>query len=436
MSEVNTGRRASVTSHPEMTSRAARSHSRVSALLQHPLTQVASAWIAIVLVGYNIALIRAAAYLHWNDFGKFYYAVLNWKGGISLYAPTIATHLTDGSQPFEFLDMNPPHFHIIMLPLLNLTLGQAGRVWMVVNAAGVVLSCWLAIRELGLRLERWHWLPLAAFCLGSTATMANSVTAQCTGVLMPLVTMAWIAARHDRWTSSGIWLGVLASIKPFLGLFLLTLAFRRQWRALLAMCGCGVLCGLSGVAVFGWRSYVEWADALGGVSWVWGGMNGSLRGLLTKALSPSPLLTPVLEVPSLIVPLWIVAVCLVSVWSLRALSWSTDHLFAVTILGSLLMSPLGWVYYLWLAVPACLALWRHRTSGFMWAGLAYQCMPLFHLGIGQPFALATVLIACAYTWATVFLWLDASSVRRTTTSTSPGLTPTRAMAPSAISTTA
>lgn len=230
-------------------------------------------------------------------------------------------------------------------------------------------------------------------------------------------------------------MGVLASFKPFLGLFLLTLALRRQWRAVFAMCCAGAACALAGVAVFGWHSYLEWMQALGDVSWVWGGMNGSLRGLLTKSLSPSPALTPIFEAPSLVIPLWLAAIVAVSLWSVRALSWSVDHLFAVTILASLLISPLGWVYYLWLAVPPAVALWRQRTTVVLWTGLAYQCIPLFHLGIGQPFRLATVFIACAYTWATVLIWLDASSVRRTT-STSPAFVPDRANAPSAISTTA
>lgn len=388
-----------------------------------------------MLAGYNIALIRAAAYLHWNDFGKFYYAVLNWRSGVSLYEPTVATHLTDGSLAMEFLDMNPPHFHILMLPLVHLTLGQAARVWLLINASAALGSCWLVLRELGMRPRPWHWLPLAAFCLGSTATMANSVTAQCTGILMPLITMAWIDARHGRWSSSGIWLGVLASLKPFFGLFLLSFAWNRQWRAIGSMWAAGAFCGLTGAVVFGWHSYLEWTSALGEVSWVWGGMNGSLRGLLTKSLTPSPTLTPVLDAPWLVMPLWVVAVGLVTVWSARALSWSTDHMFAVTILASLLISPLGWVYYLWLALPPCLALWQRQTSGLMWAGLVYQCAPLFYLGIGQPYAIATVLLACAYVWAIVLLWIDASSLRRMT-STSPSLAPARANSPAAISTTA
>ena len=286
-----------------------------------------------------------------------------------------------------------------MLPLAQLALGQAARVWLIVNGLAALLSCWLVVRELELRLERWHWLPLAAFCLGSTATMANSVTAQCTGILMPAFTLAWIDARHGRWASAGAWLGVLASLKPFFGLFLLAFAWRRQWRAIVWMCAAGLMCGLLGAAVFGWHSYLEWIRALGEVSWVWGGMNGSLRGLLTKSLSPSPALTPLFEAPWLVVPLWIVAVGLVTLWSVRALSWSVDHLFAVTILASLLISPLGWIYYLWLAAPPCVALWQQRTTTLMWAGLAYQCAPLFHLGIGQPSAIATVMIACAYVWS-------------------------------------
>ena len=406
------------------------------AMLRHPLVQIASAWLVVVLVGYNIAFLRAAADLHWNDFGKFYYAVRSWQDGVSLYTPTIATRLTDGSGDFEFLDMNPPHFHILLLPLARLDLGVAARLWLAANALAALLSCWLTLRELGIRLKRWQWLPVLALCLGSTATMANSITAQCTGILMPCMTLAWIDARRGRWGSCGAWLGVLASIKPFLGLFLLSFAVRRHWRGILSMAVVGGLCGVAGALTFGWRSYLDWMQALSDVSWVWSAMNGSLLAILTKGLSPSPTLAPLIEAPASIYPLWLAACLLVSLWSVRALFWSTDHLFAVTILASLLMSPLGWVYYLWLALPPCLALWRHRTSVFTWAGLAYQCIPLFSLGMGQPYRIATLLVACAYAWSTTLLWLDVSSVRRTTSSTSPALVPERPIAPAAISTTA
>ena len=80
-----------------VTRQAANASSPFVTVLRHPLTQIAAAWIAVVLAGYNIALLRAAAYLHWNDFGKFYYAIVNWRSGVSLYAPTVATHLTNGS---------------------------------------------------------------------------------------------------------------------------------------------------------------------------------------------------------------------------------------------------------------------------------------------------------------------------------------------------
>lgn len=407
---------------------------RLELLLRHPLSQIGAAYLAVLFGGLNFASLRTAAAFHWNDFGKFYYAVAGWQAGASLYAPSVATHLSDGSVTVDFLDLNPPHFHFLLLPLVNFELGTAARVWLALNLVAAAASCRLVLLELGIRIERWQWLPLIALCLGSTATMANAVTAQCTGLLMPLLTLAWIAARRDRWLSSGLCLGILVSVKPFLGLFLIAFLLKRQWRGIAAMCASGVICALSGSAYFGWQSYFAWMEALRAVSWVWAGMNGSLLALLTKSLSGSPTLTPVFVAPSLITPLWVAGVALVCFWSIRALSWSVDHLFAVTLLASLVISPLGWIYYLWLALPPCLALWQQRTSACTWAGLAFQCIPLLKLGIGQPFSLATVFVASAYAWTMLLLWLDVASIRRTA-STSPTSVRVRANDPASISTT-
>ena len=61
------------------------------AFVAHPFFQIACGIGAGILVGYNYVLLRSAHVVHWNDFGKFYYATLSWTSGASLYAPTVAT---------------------------------------------------------------------------------------------------------------------------------------------------------------------------------------------------------------------------------------------------------------------------------------------------------------------------------------------------------
>ena len=413
------------------------------AVVAHPLVQIAVGIGAALLVQVNYALLHSAQAVHWNDFGKFYYATQNWESGSSLYAPTIATGMWMGSFWLQFLDMNPPHFHLLLVPLAKLSLETAARIWLVANLATAIASIAVVFHELRLRVARVHWLPLACLCLASVATGGNSATGQCTGLLMLPMALAWRAARSDRWDACGAWLGVLVSLKPFLGLFLPTLVLLGRWRALRSLCVSAAGCALLGVLVFGWRSYVDWLNAMRDVSWVWAVMNGSIRAAAAKALAWSPFLAPVAMLPGWVTPLWIVCCAAVALVSARAVRRSIDHAFSVTVLASLLMSPLGWTYYLWLAMPGCFGLWRSRMSAITWIGLLLLCIPLAGLGFGQPHPLATVVVGSSYSWGTLALWLGVvtapaptESYGRSTVRRSPGAVAASSNEPSAISTTA
>jgi hypothetical protein len=83
----------------------------------------------------------------------------------------------------------------------------------------------------------------------------------------------------------------------------------------------------------------------------------------------------------------------------------TDVVFASTTLASLLVSPLGWVYYLWLVFPGALGRWRQHTPRVAVAGLALLMIPLVILWWFQPSGLATMTLGSVYSWGTLSLWI-------------------------------
>ena len=94
-----------------------------------------------------------------------------------------------------------------------------------------------------------------------------------------------------------------------------------------------------------------------------------------------------------------------------------DRAFALMLLASLLLSPLGWTYYFWLPVGPIVVLWAAWRRGpdaetgcstwtrnllkFALIGLMY---PLWCIGLGQPRSLGTVLISSLYFWGLVLVW--------------------------------
>jgi hypothetical protein len=276
----------------------------------------------------------------------------------------------------------------------------------------------MAVRELRPVLTPKRRLLASLVIFASAAWTSVAVTGEMSLLLLVPFVLAWRAARHDRWTASGAWLGLCVAFKPFFLVFVAWLAVARQWRAI----GAGLLsvlaCILAGASVYGVRAYGDWMRGLGRIGWYYLPMNVSLRGLAERLVHSGPPIAPVVELPWLATPLWLVAAASVgaitawTVWPGRAGSRDVDRLFAVLLVAALLVSPLGWIYYLPLATAPVVALalrgrllsaGRLRAAVFL-AGLALLYVPMEITEKGQPSALATVALASAHCWGALALW--------------------------------
>jgi hypothetical protein len=370
--------------------------------------QVACALLSLGLIIYNLAILNLSIVeLHGNDFGKFYFAVQSWLHDGSLYEPTIATHMQVGLDWHEFLNLNPPHFHILLLPFVALPLRWATYAWVIANICFGTLAMAIVWRELGLRLRSAWVLPSLTLLLASGATGAVLLTGQFPGLLLVPLVMAWRAARRGEPSVTGVWLGVLISIKPFFGLFLVACLLGRQWRtvfvALLAMACAFAL----GVAIFGVEEHRGWVAAMTHVEWAWAAMNGSWNALLSRALTASPYYMPVGVFPVVLKVLLVVGNSAILFLTLRSARRSVDDLFAAIPLGALLISPLGWVYYLWLCLPGCVAIWRRGVPVTGKIAVVLLLAPYFGPMLWTKSAVATLTVGSIYTWATLVLWYGA-----------------------------
>ncbi|HEX7778859.1 MAG TPA: glycosyltransferase family 87 protein [Vicinamibacterales bacterium] len=352
-------------------------------------------------------------HLHMNDFGKFYYSAQLFLNGQDMYGPSPATGIPVGKNEIrQFLNMNPPHFHLLILPLALLSPLWAISIWLLVSVVALVAAARAIARALD-----WHWTParvawVVFAVVVCSATAANVITGQLTFVMMLPITLAWIAARRGDWSKASVLLGIAASIKPFLGVFWVYLLVTREWRPLLLMTVAGALCVLAGVIVFGPGAYESWRGALSAVEWWWPPMNGSVTGFLGRSLSVNPIYVPAMDAPGLIRPaaLLLSAAAVVGLVLSLARNRSVDLTFAGLLLTAQLISPLGWVYYLWFAAGPLVALWwsnhqRVKPSGKLFLALALPGLvcPLTYVVMWKG-ALATVTLGSIYWWSTLFLW--------------------------------
>ena len=377
-----------------------------------------NAWIAHTMV----------TRLQGGDFRILYLSARAQLEGRDMYdlASEIRTHL---GRPLQstLVNLNPPHFQLLVLPLALLSPGAALALWAGVSLLCLGVSIRVVALQLGLEPSAWGCWRVAVWLLAFAGTGAVVGTAELAFLLMLPLTLGWSAARRGGWTRAGVYLGLAMGVKLFLLIFVPYLLLRRRFGAALVSGATAAAWFLGGLLIVGSGTYWSWLSQLASVSWAWRGPNASVLGLLTRSFAENPYYTPLAVAPEVILPLWLPSVAIIGFCSLAVVTVdrttaAVDRAFALLLAAALLVSPLGWIYYLWLAAGpgAALALrwrrkqaldqsdpragaarWRLRLLMLAVPGLVW---PYFATFLFQPHAWATPLLASAYFWSIAALW--------------------------------
>ena len=255
-----------------------------------------------------------------SDFRVFYDSARAWLDGGTLYP----------EQPLP--NMNPPWFTMALGSLAVLPIDLAFAVWTAIN---VVILVWTlaAIRRARPAVD----LVTLVLCLIATLPAWYVwLKGQVTWLLFALVTRAWLSTRRAAW-----WLIPAVMLKPPLAIAAVLLPWRIGVPAIAgAVAGSLALMGLTGLQVWQeWLHAGSLAPLIGTPSnaSVWGAaarFEHGVRGVRLLDLSAVALVCGSLAA--------------------AAVSWLTarahgDRRWALALLTSTLVSPLGWVYYLPLA---------------------------------------------------------------------------------------
>jgi Glycosyltransferase family 87 len=380
-------------------------------------------WIAFLQVYARMFRLTLADPTH-SDFTIFYYTARMIADGLPMYGESPARYGVTWAAD-HLGNLNPPHVQLLFLPLASLSYAPALAAFVAVSAVAFGLSIWLVVREIEIG---WSWRLFwfgGALTISSAAFTTVAVTSELTFLLMVPFTLAWSAWRRERWTAAGAWLGVCASVKLFVFLFVPVLVWQRRWKALGACAAACAAVVLVGMSCFGAESYLQWTTTLGRVGWWWLPMNASWQGFVSRVWQGSASIEPVAHMEWLVKPLAMTgstAIACAAVWLVRSRSLTLrerDRSMLLTFLGAILASPLGWVYYLPLAYGPLVG-WlsaEHwgvlRNSSRRWliilfVALACLYVPQEVAASIPDNALATVTIASAYFWGVLLLSLAAT----------------------------
>lgn len=303
-----------------------------------------------------------------TDFATFYDTGRAWLAGADLYR--------SGRGPA--LNLNPPVATLMFAPFALLPERAAILLWMALNASLLAASLWIVARELDVDRS----LPSV---LGSVVWL---------GVLMPIVqmlwdanlvwilmlpaTLAWREARRGHDAAAGAWLGLVLALKPIFLLFLPYWALRRRWRSVWSAVAVGIGSVALGLAVFGGGAYRSWLTAGRSVTWFADSANVSVLGTLSKTVPTQA-----------VAVLWYLAIGVVVLMLIGYLrrKRSLDSEWALVWIASLLVSPLGWLYYYALAAGPLIGAFRQQRTPMLTAALVSLCVPaplLINIVNGQP----------------------------------------------------
>jgi hypothetical protein len=316
------------------------------------------------------------------DFFQEWASARNRFNGLPIYtaqAITLERYLRLWSNPndpfFIAFNAHPPTAVLLGMPFTRLDFAEAFALWNALSLLFLAAAGWLIVRQLDLPFSPWDVLPALSLLLLCYPFWHQMVHGQLNLLLLLLLTAAWVADRggHPHWAAMLVaW---ATAIKLFPGYVFIYFVLRREWSAvrtgLLSLAGITALTML----VLGpecYRSYFlevlprtaqwrsEWPNL--SLSGLWCKLFESSKHLYPIEIQPLTL-APALSLIGMTCTLIVVTAVLAAVARRLRSARDWDLLFALTMIGMLLVSPITWDHYLLLLAMPVAVTWQRWPRG-------------------------------------------------------------------------
>lgn len=288
--------------------------------------------------------------------------------------------------PQDAPNLNPPFAALLFVPLAAVSTSAALVIW----ASCIVASLVGAAAVISRTLQQ-PFMAIAPVAAVLHPTLVAVAIGQMGIPLLLILTLAWSAERRQAARLTGLAIGLAVALKVFVAVLLVSLCIRREWRALAwTAVGAGIALAV-GATVTGMDGYREWVLALRAPHDVAFPLNASLLGLIRRRVADPGLANAIWLGGAMALGVVVVAL----LWRVRD---DVDRSWGIALAAALLLSPLGWIYYLPILTPVLLALWT-RGSRMAFVALILLVPPVFAFhGLAGEWLTVTLivsLVACA-----------------------------------------
>ena len=323
------------------------------------------AFLALILFVYG-AIVQAIITHHLkNDFSLFYHAAYSFwhhqavystlpeevKRGIFLQK---VLHLQSSLKTYSG-NLTPPTFILLSLPLGLLKEPNAIIVWAIFSLAIDCLNVYLLYRIFFKQYGNpiIYWILLGIY-LASMPALANVSLGQLAPLILLAIIGLWQWSKNACDIKAGLLLGLILSIKYFFGLFAIFFLLQKRWRLLVTSVVSFIALNSLAYAVLGKETFLQYQQNVAHIYWYVNNWNASLFGFLSRFDARIVNL-------HFVTGLWVridyycgcLALLFVEWYLCRkkfTSSYEFDFAFCYVLIAALLMSPLGWLYYLVLLI--------------------------------------------------------------------------------------
>ena len=262
------------------------------------------------------------------------------------------------------VNLNTPTMNIILKLLISSsrTLKTDSLIWTLSSLAGAALSIYFLLLLFKKKYQvSLPFLPALLFLILSWPAIVNNSMGQVTFLLLPILSLAFTLGALGFLFVSSILLGLLASLKLFFLLFLFFFLARKQWGLAFTFILSFALFTVAPLVHLPLNEYKNFLHLVLSPGTVARRsiniVNASLLGFIIKASSYFTLKLTYSAAKLLSI---LLSACLLLAYMILQFAW-LNHIkdrafeigFSLIIVLSLLMSPLGWIYYFpFLLIPA------------------------------------------------------------------------------------